>query len=82
MVQGCVYKENKERNICFGNIHNVIKSNLPLFRRNIAKNSKMCKRDGMTFKVTPPFFEDFSSYFNHKYIKSVYSLLFGFNGCL
>ena len=39
---------------------------MPLFRRNTEKNSKMCKRDGVTFKVTPPFFKDFYSYFNHK----------------
>ena len=32
---------------------------MPLFRRNTEKNSKMCKRDGVTFKVTPPFFKDF-----------------------
>ena len=55
---------------------------MPLFRRNTEKNSKMCKRDGMTFKVTPPFFKDFYSYFNHKNIKSIYSLLFGFSGYL
>ena len=28
---------------------------MPLFRRNTEKNSKMCKRDGVTFKVTPRF---------------------------
>ena len=33
---------------------------MPLFRRNTEKNSKMCKRDGVTFKVTPPFFNPLS----------------------
>ena len=33
---------------------------MPLYRRNTEKNSKTCKRDGMTLKVTPPFFGNFS----------------------
>ena len=51
-----------------------------LGQRKKAKNQKMGKRDGVTFKLTPASIDYFSPYLNHRNTKLIFLLQSDFNG--